>query len=280
MTMHTALVKSCDTVFYRFAQEMWRRDGGLKPVARPADPMQNRARRFGFGVATGIDLPNESAGRVPDRAWKRAHWESTRAADCAHARTGYPDVADPARAAYLKALAYENCHGGGVWWPGDAANFAIGQGDVLTTPLQLARAYAALANGGTLFSPRIGKALTRPDGTLVKTITPPVAGRLPVPGSVLDFIRRALAQVPRKGGTAAGAFKGFPFDRLAVAGKTGTAEAYGREDTSWFASFAPAASPRYVVVVMVSHGGKGADVAAPAARQIWEGIYGLGGGRG
>jgi penicillin-binding protein 2 len=274
MTMHKALVKSCDTIFYRFAEEMWRADGGLHPVANPRDWMQTMARRFGFGVRTGVDLPNESAGRVPDRAWKLARWKSTRESDCAHAKTGYPGVADQARAAYLRALAAENCRGGAVWWAGDAANFSIGQGDVLTTPLQLARAYAALANGGTVFSPRIGKAVTRPDGTVVRTITPPVTGRIPVSGQVLDFIRRALAEVP-KTGTAAKAFDGFPFSRISVAGKTGTAEAYGKEDTSWFASFAPARNPQYVVVVMVSRAGKGADVAAPAARRIWEGIYGL-----
>ncbi|MEZ0073862.1 penicillin-binding protein 2 [Planotetraspora sp. GP83] len=274
MNMHRALVVSCDTIFYRFAERMWKHDGGLKPVRHPADPMQAMAREFGFGTRTGIDLPNESPGRVPDRAWKRANWEQTRADSCRRAKTGYPDVADRKRAAYLKALAAENCQNGGVWWAGDAANFAIGQGDVLVTPLQLARAYAALANGGTVFSPRVAKALVRPDGSVVRTVTPPVTGRVDVSRKTLRYIRDALADVPREG-TAAAAFKGFPFKRLAVAGKTGTAEAYGRQDTSWFASFAPARKPRYVVVVVVSQGGTGASTAAPAARDIWEGIYDL-----
>ncbi|MFC0862889.1 penicillin-binding protein 2 [Sphaerimonospora cavernae] len=274
MDLHRALVVSCDTIFYRFAYEMWRRDGGVKPVRRPKDPMQAMAGEFGFGERTGVDLPNEAAGRVPDRAWKKAFWERTKADTCRRAKTGYPEESDRRRAAYLKALAADNCRGGGVWWAGDAANFAIGQGDVLVTPLQLARGYAALANGGKLLRPLIGKEVVRPDGTVVRKIKPSVVGKVDVSRKTLRYIRDALADVPRSG-TAASAFAGFPFDRLAVAGKTGTAEAYGRRDTSWFASFAPAKDPKYVVVVVVSQGGTGGSTAAPAARDIWEGIYRL-----
>ncbi|GGO07922.1 penicillin-binding protein 2 [Microbispora rosea subsp. aerata] len=277
MDLHRALVVSCDTIFYRFAYRMWLKD---EDARRPADPMQRMARAFGFGVRTGVDLPGEAAGRVPDRTWKRTTWEDTRKRMCADARTGYPSVArtDPRRAAYLKAIAKENCRHGYLWTAGDAANFSIGQGDVLVTPLQLARAYAALANGGTLFSPRVGRAVVGRDGRVLREITPPVTGRLPVPGKTLAYIRRALADVPRSG-TAAPAFAGFPLDKVPVAGKTGTAEAYGAADTSWFASFAPADDPRLVVVVVVSEGGAGAEAAAPAAREIWSGIYGLEGKR-
>jgi penicillin-binding protein 2 len=108
---------------------------------------------------------------------------------------------------------------------------------------------------------------------LVKSIAPPVEGRLPASAGTLEFIRAALTQVTRHG-TAAEPFKGFPFKKAAVAGKTGTAESFGRQDTSWFASFAP--DPAYVVVVVVSEGGRGAEDAAPAAREIWEGILKLG----
>ncbi|WP_246558201.1 penicillin-binding protein 2 [Nonomuraea jabiensis] len=265
MDLHRALIVSCDTIFYRFAHELW-----------PREPMQRMARDFGFGVRTGVDLPGEAAGRVPDRAWKRRQWAQTKDRTCRDAREGYPGTArtDPARAAYLKAIAAENCAHGYLWSAGDAANFSIGQGEVLVTPLQLARAYAALANGGTLFSPRLGKEVRGPDGTLIRTITPPVAGRLPVPARTLAYVRRALAEVP-KSGTAATAFSGFPLGKLPVAGKTGTAEAYGAEDTSWFASFAPADDPRYVVVAVISQGGSGGDAAAPAVREIWAGMYGL-----
>jgi penicillin-binding protein 2 len=269
MDLHRALVVSCDTIFYRFAHQMWQQG---------KEPMQEMARGFGFGQKTGIDLPGEAAGRVPDKAWKRAFWEQTKDATCKAARTGYPDVAktDPSRAQYLKAIAKENCDRGYVYGAGDAANFSIGQGDVLVTPLQLARAYAALANGGTLFSPRVAKEVRDPDGRVLRTIKPPVVGKVPVSRKTLAYMRDALAEVPRSG-TAAGAFSGFPFDKLAVAGKTGTAEAFGEKDTSWFASYAPAKNPRYVVVAVISEGGSGGEVAAPVVRDIWSGMYGLDG---
>ncbi|NUT45491.1 MAG: penicillin-binding protein 2 [Thermoactinospora sp.] len=256
LTMHGALVKSCDTIFYRLADELWRKGN---------QALERAAKGFAFGAPTGVDLPGEGTGLVPDRRWKAA----TGAAGCERAESGYPEEKDAARAAYLTRLAKDNCRSGGAWQAGDAANLSIGQGDVLVTPLQLARAYAAVANGGTVFSPRVGLRVLRPDGEVARTITPPVTGRLPASASTLAFIRAALADVPRTG-TASGAFAGFPFDRAAVAGKTGTAEAYGRQDTSWFASFAP--DPGYTVVVVVSEGGRGAEVAAPAAREIWEGI--------
>lgn len=276
ISLHQALVMSCDTVFYRFAYEEWLRDGGTHPVKHPKDPMVKMAKAYGFGSPTGIDLPGEAPGRIPGRQWKTDYWNATKKSDCKHAKTGYPDVAksDPARAAYLKAISSENCVDGYVFRAGDAANFSVGQGDVLVTPLQLARAYAAVANGGTLWSPRVGKAVLSANGTVARTIAPVKAGHLPVPSNVLAYIRSALTDVP-KSGTAAGAFAGFPLDKLAVAGKTGTAEVYGKKDTSWFASFAPAKNPKYVVVVMVSQGGTGATTAAPAVRQIWEGMYGL-----
>ncbi|MFF0312016.1 penicillin-binding protein 2 [Streptosporangium sp. NPDC004379] len=276
MNLHTALVKSCDTIFYRAAYEEWLRDGGLRPKGTAKQPMATMARAFGFGRPTGVDLPGESAGRIPDRDWKKQIWEATKEVNCRRAKTGYPEVArtDQSRAAFLKQLAYENCLEGYLLRPGDAANFSIGQGDVLVTPLQLAAAYAALAGDGRLRSPRLGWALVRPDGTMVKEIKAPVVGRLPISARERNYIRAALSDVPSDG-TAAGAFAGFPMNRVRIGGKTGTAEVYGKADTSWFASFAPAGDPRFVVVVMVSQGGMGAETAAPAVRKIYEGIYGI-----
>jgi penicillin-binding protein 2 len=275
MSLHTALVKSCDTIFYRFAYQEWQRDGGMKPKKNPSDPMVKMAREYGFGSRTGIDLPSESEGRIPDRAWKKGFWEDTKAANCKGAKEGYPNVAktDPARAAYLKAVATENCTEGYVWRPGDAANFSVGQGDVLVTPLQLVRAYAALANGGKLLTPRLGVAVVRPDGTVVRRIEAPPPEKLPVESRTLKYIRKALAEVP-KSGTAAGAFSGFDYKRVEVGGKTGTAEVYGKQDTSWFASFGPVKKPRFAVVAMVSQGGQGSQTAGPAVREIWEAMYG------
>ncbi|MFC4589529.1 penicillin-binding protein 2 [Sphaerisporangium corydalis] len=274
--LHTALVKSCDTIFYQAANEMWRRDGGNTPVRHPKEPMTTTARAFGFGRKTGIDLPGEVAGRVPGREWKKSLWAATKHLSCARARTGYPEVEkkDPSRAAYLKTLAHENCVEGFEWHVSEAANLSIGQGDVLVTPLQLAAAYAALVGDGRLRSPRIAKALVRPDGTRVQEIESPVTGRLPIDKETRDYIHAALSEVTSDG-TAAGAFSGFPMNVVKIGGKTGTAEVYGKEDTSWFASFAPAADPRFVVVVTISQGGQGAMAAAPAAREIYEGIYGI-----
>lgn len=274
--LHTALVKSCDTIFYKAASEMWYRDGGNKPVKRPKEPMTNTAKLFGFGGKTGIDLPGEVPGRVPGRDWKRRQWAATKDASCTRARTGYPEVEkkDPGRAKYLKTLAHENCVEGFEWHVAEAANLSIGQGDVLVTPLQLAAAYAAIVGDGKLRSPRIAKALLRPDGTPIEVIKAPVTGRLPIDSQTRDYIRAALSEVTSDG-TAAGAFSGFPMNVVKIGGKTGTAEVYGKEDTSWFASFAPANDPRFVVVVTISQGGQGAMAAAPAAREIYEGIYGI-----
>ena len=130
------------------------------------------------------------------------------------------------------------------------------------------------ANGGTLYSPRIGEALVSPSGTVVQRIDPPVTRHLPVAGATLAYIRDALVGVVTQG-TAAGAFSGFPLSKVCVAGKTGTAEVFNSSVTSVFASFAPCDHPKYVVVVMIPDSNYGADVAAPAVRQIWDDIYGL-----
>ncbi len=266
MDLHQALVMSCDTVFYQLAYQMWLRDDpNGRPARHPKDPMQHMALGWGFGRATGVDLPEENPGVVPDRAWKLQYWQATRKYDCKH---GNPN------GSYVQQIEAEDCLSGYVWLPGDAVNAAIGQGDVLVSPLQLARAYAALANGGTLYSPRVGEALISPDGTVGKRITPPVAGHVPAPRWVLAYIRNALADVTTRG-TAAGSFAGFPLGKVFVAGKTGTAEVAGGQATSVYASFGPLAKPKYVVVVMIPKSGEGADVSAPAARQIWDGIYGL-----
>ncbi|GAA0365850.1 penicillin-binding protein 2 [Microbispora corallina] len=277
ISLHEALVKSCDTVFYRAGYEEWQRDGGNKPKPHTKEPMANMARAFGFGKPTGIDLPGDSPGLIPDRTWKHNLWTSTKDQMCRRAKTGYPEIKDEARAAFSKRLANENCLEGFLFHAYEAANFSIGQGDVLVTPLQLARAYAALVGDGNLRSPRVGWALVRPDGTLVKEIPVPIVRHLPINDETRTYIRKALSEVPSDG-TAAGAFRGFPMNVVKIGGKTGTAEVWGKEDTSWFASFAPADDPRLVTVVMVSQGGFGAATAAPAVRRIWEGIFGLGKG--
>ena len=269
MSLHEALVMSCDTVFYQIAYQMWLHD---KPAAdvkanpkAPVQQMQKMELAWGFGRDTGIDLPEESPGTVPTRQWLYNYWAQYKNYWCKH---GNQD------GTYVQQIEFDDCSSGFVWTPGQAVNASIGQGYVTVTPLQLARAYAALANGGTLYSPRIGEALLSPSGKLVSRIKPPVTGHLPTPRWALDYIRSALVDVVTQG-TAAGAFAGFPLNRLQIAAKTGTAEVAGGQATSVFASFAPANNPQYVVVVMVPKSGEGADVSAPCARQIWDSIYGL-----
>ena len=149
---------------------------------------------MGSAFGRGIDLPGETSGRIPDRAWKQQNWDDTKGDTCARAVTGYPDVArtDPTRAVYLKALAVENCQTGFQLRAGDAANFAIGQGDVAVTPLQMASAYAAIANGGTLWTPQVAAAFAKPDGTLVRTITPKARGQVGLSPGMLTFLHSAL----------------------------------------------------------------------------------------
>ncbi|HXP20268.1 MAG TPA: penicillin-binding transpeptidase domain-containing protein [Streptosporangiaceae bacterium] len=272
MSFYTALVVSCDTVFYDLAYSIWKRDHpGANVVTSPHAPIQEMQKMevaWGFGRYTGIDLPAENPGGVPTREWLYYLWK-----DNAHTGLNWCKYGR-ANGSYVQQIEYDDCRYGNVWTAGQAVIAAIGQGFVSVTPLQLARAYAALANGGTLYSPRIGEALLSPDGRLIRRITPPVAGHLPVARSTLAYIRSALAGVVTHG-TAAGAFGGFPLGRVCVAGKTGTAEVAGNLATSVFASFAPCDHPRFVAVMMIPSSGYGADVSAPAIRQIWDAIYGL-----
>jgi penicillin-binding protein 2 len=269
MSLHTALVQSCDTVFYELAYDIWRHDNRQANVVTspraPVQKMQKMELGWGFGKNTGVDLPEEAAGTVPTRAWLYRFYAQHKKFWC---RQGNQ------YGTYAQRIAYQDCHYGNVWEPGQAVDAAIGQGYVTVTPLQLATAYAALANGGTLYRPRVGAALVRPDGRVVRRIVPPVGGRLPVAKSTLAYIRNALAGVVTQG-TAAPAFSGFPLRKVCVAGKTGTAQVAGKLATSVFASYAPCVHPRYVVVMMIPASGYGADVSAPAVRQIWDGIYGL-----
>ncbi|KIH98216.1 penicillin-binding protein [Streptomonospora alba] len=270
--LRKSIVVSCNTVYYQLGYDMWRDSRGEKG----RDPVSAMAHSFGYGAPTGVDLPHESSGRIPDRQWKRQYWLDTREHSCKMAEKGYPEVAkeDPGHAAYLKRLAREQCRSGDRWTAGDAINRAIGQGDVQVTPLQLARAYAAIANGGTVYEPRVGRALLSADGERVEEIEPVKAGELPVEDRTLKYIQRALTQVPKEG-TASGAFGDFPQGKVSVAGKTGTATTQGRADSSWFASYAPADDPQFAVVAMVPQAGTGGSTAAPLVREIYEGIYGF-----
>ena len=268
MSLARALSVSCDTVFYRLGYKMWKRDGGLE-ATQPEEHVVRTARDFGLGSTTGVDLPGESAGSVPDREQVRSEFEQSRDDYCARARTGYPEESNRARARLLKAYARDYCRSGDQYRAGDALNTAIGQGRSLVTPLQLATAYAAIANGGTRVTPHLATGFE--NGT---TIDPAPRGTVSARPATLAYVRRALATTTVTG-TASGAFLGFPLDQYPIAAKTGTAEVAGKQSTSWFASFAPADDPECVVVVNVDQGGLGAATSGPVARAVYEQMFGI-----
>ncbi len=261
-----ALEVSCNTFFYRVGYHFWQRFGSDVDDVDAFDPLVEEAQDFGFGSETGIDLPGEASGRIADRQWKRAYWKQMKGYYCDIAAK--PQDAKTSDFVYL--FAKEFCIEGYAYRAGDAVNFAIGQGDTIVTPLQLARAYAALANGGTLYAPRIAKAIVGPDGTVLKRFAPKKTGRVDVPDSVLGYIDTALQGVAREG-TMAWRLIDFPLDQVRIRAKTGSAEVYGKQSTSWVASY----TDDYVVVMMVSQGGTGSGTSGPAIRAIYEALYGI-----
>jgi penicillin-binding protein 2 len=157
---------------------------------------------------------------------------------------------------------------GRPWSIGDNINLAVGQGDVQVTPLQLAVAYSAIANGGTVLRPHIGLDVQEPDGTVLQRIDPPPARKLSINPIYLDTIRQGLhAAAQSPGGTSDDVMGNFP---QTVFGKTGTAQYNGQQDYSWYVCFVPdtATNKPILVAVWVEQGGFGAQAAAPAAREI------------
>jgi len=260
-----ALEVSCNTFFYRIGYDFWRRFGSDVDDVNAKDPLVAEAKRFGFGRETGLDIPGEASGRIADRKWKRAYFESQRDYYCELAEHPPKDASD-----FLRRFAREFCIEGYAYRAGDAVNFAIGQGDTIVTPLQLARAYGAISNGGTLWEPRIGKAVISPEGKVLRRIKPKKQGEVDVPKRVLDYIDTALQGVSTRG-TMSWRLGGFPLDKVVLRSKTGSAEVFGKQSTSWVASY----TEDYVVVMMVSQGGTGSGTSGPSIRTIWETLYGV-----
>lgn len=269
LTFDRALQLSCDTFFYRIAYANWVKQGGSDAGVKTPDPLVRMARDFGVGSRTGVDLPGETAGRIGDRTWRRDYWEANKAQYCKLARN--PEKID---SAYMRLFAREFCADGYVYRAGDAVNFSIGQGETLLSPLQLAVAYGALSNGGTLYEPRIGKAVLDADGDVVRRIKPSKAGRVPVSKRHLRYIDRALKGTARVG-TSSWKFAGFPLDDVPIRSKTGTAEVQGRQTTGWLATY----DRNFVVVMMIEQGGTGSGSSGDAVRTIWEGLYGVKNGK-
>jgi penicillin-binding protein 2 len=264
ITFARALEVSCDTFFYRVGLHFWQKYGSDPANAKAKDPLSAAAKSFGFGSSTGVDLPGEASGRVGDRRWRAAYYDAMKGYYCKLDKSGKAD------SAFLKKFAHEFCLEGNYFRQGDAANFAIGQGDTMVTPLQLARAYAAISNGGTLYEPTVGKAVVAEDGTVLKRIKPKVERHVKVTKKALDYVNQALLGTP-KVGTLAWKFNGFPLDRVQVRGKTGSAEVENKQSTSWVATF----DGDYVVIMMVTQGGTGSGTAGEPVRHIWESLYGI-----
>ena len=274
LSMTKAIAISCDTIWYKIAFAEWLKDGGLRPKANPNDYFFNAAEGFQIGKKTGIDLPSESSGRLANREWRNSWYEQNKDFYC-----NYKERASKAQqTAFLIELARENCLDGDKIRAGDAVNFSIGQGDTVITPLKLAQMYAAIGNGGTIWKPTVGKAIVTTDGQVIQTIEPEKLGTIPASKATIKFLKESLRAVVT-GGTGTGAFAGFP---IAVSGKTGTAQVFGKNangtlksDTSWFASYAPTEKPRFAVVMMVSQGGFGASSSGVGVRQIYETLFGV-----
>jgi penicillin-binding protein 2 len=260
VNLETSLRLSCDVYYYNLGAHFANEElGQERNGQRAGEQLQATARGFGFGGQPGLDLPYATAGTVPDRAWRKRFWEQNKKAYCAGS----------------SALYRELCRDGWQWQGGDDLNIAIGQGSLQVSPLQLALGYGAVANGGTVYRPRVAQAVLDPgSGRAVRTVKPRVADVAKVPGGALAAVAQGLATVP-VAGTAASAFAGFPLDRFPVAGKTGTADLPPKAPFAWFASFGPTGDPRYVVVVMVEQGGHGGESAAPVARAIYQKLFGL-----
>lgn len=212
-------------------------DLGLRLYRTKKELFQETARKYGFGASTGIAI-GDISGRVPDKAWKKSHFKK-------------------------KELQ--------VWLPGDSVNMAIGQGDLLATPIQIARFYAALANGGKLFRPIIVDKVVSPTGKVIKEFQPELEEEIRISSSLKGAISQGLREVVTRG-TAKIAFKGFP---VRISGKTGTSEVYGKDDYAWFVGFGPTDNPKYVVSVIIEEGGHGGAVAAPAARYVFSHLFGI-----
>jgi penicillin-binding protein 2 len=278
MTMTKAVAVSCDTIWYQIAFDEWLRDGGLRPKASPNDYFFKAAQSFKITQKVGIDLPTESTSRLADRAYKKSWYQQNKDFYC-----NYKERATKAQQTpFLLQLAAENCVDGDKIRAGDAVNFSIGQGDTVVTPLKLTQMYAAIGNGGTIWQALVAKAVVKTDGSVVQTFTPNKLGTLTAAPSTIKFLQKSLREVVISG-TGAGVFAGFPIE---ISGKTGTGQVFGRnpngstkDDTSWFASYAPSKNPRYAVVMMVGQGGFGASTSGIGVRQIYSTLFGVTGNK-
>ena len=240
-----AIKVSSDVFFYEL---------GARANARGAI-IQDWARRLGIGRRTGIDIPGEFAGLVPDAKWRNE---------------GYDEYLKCTRKAKVPVGTQEALYAcGGIerpWSTGDNVNLAVGQGDLQATPLQLATAYSTIANGGRVVRPHLGQVIEDGNGREVEAIRKPARRKVDFDPANRAAIMEGLRGAAKEdGGTSADVFRDFPYQ---VYGKTGTAERAPNPDQSWYAAYVPHPTRPIVVVTTVERGGFGAETAAPAARLI------------
>ncbi len=236
LNLRDGIVNSCDVVFYEIAKAFYYSDN--------PEGLQEMFRRWGLGSRTGVDLPDEYPGRIPDADWK---WNWF---------TWYDDIDRQ-------------------WHPGDTANIVIGQGDLLVTPLQMAYVYCGLVNHGVEMWPHLMLDVLSNDthAPLLAADAHP-QNQVPIDQSILQFVDEALWGVVNESASTADYFQGLP---VQVMGKSGTAEAGEGELNShaWFVAAAPYEDPTYVVASFLELGGGGSAVASHMCREVLGAIYGV-----
>ena len=249
MTLTTALARSCDTYFYQVGYRFYGMPARLGPR------LQMWASRFGFGQKTGLDLGSEVPGLLPTPAWRKQ--------------------------TYTKKTDPKNWQIDRLWKPGDSIQLAIGQKDLLVTPLQMTRFYAAIANGGKLVTPHLlldveQASANRARGRVLPTKATPAPEATGVDAQALEVVKQGLFEATHSSlGTSSAIFSDFP---VPISGKTGTAEKYidpgdGYLHTfnqSWWCGYGPSDAAQLVVCALIENGGHGGDAAAPAALKVFE----------
>lgn len=214
------IARSNNIVFYELGYRLYEEYRGSKLV--------ETAREYGMGEETGIDLPSERSGTVPDGEWKKEKF-------------------------------------GEGWYPGDSVNLSIGQGGLLTTPLQLITLVNAIANEGELYEPYLVDKVINNEGEVIEDFQPKIKRELPFSNETYKILREGMKNVTGEDyGTASDVFKDFP---VRVAGKTGTAES-GRTNHGWFVGFAPADNPEIAVLVFLENGNS-SSYTLPIAADIF-----------
>jgi penicillin-binding protein 2 len=249
MTMPTALAASCDTYFYQLGKAFY------DLPAQYGSPLQKWAAAFGFGKASGLDIGGEQSGLLPTPEWRRKTFTKER----------YPETWEIDR----------------LWKSGDSVQLSIGQKDLLVTPLQMARFYAMIANGGRLVTPHLVSSVEQPGNRgAVKAVFSPPSRPVNVHAGELAAVKRGLYEATHATyGTSSGVFGSFP---VPIAGKTGTAEkmvdlgSFSRMmDQAWWCGYGPTdKTPELVVCALIENGGHGGTAAAPAALRVFESYFG------